>query len=131
MNNILKFQMPEVLSAQIPTFYQIPKLPIISTENTIQQSHDLENNEDEEHCNQFIPDSQSKEPLLPCETEATEHNDRQFISNYNVNFNLDNLGSVANEHSISSQSHDESLWTNTSPILTDAITQCNVNLDDD
>lgn len=122
--------MPEVISAQIPTFYQIPKLPIISTENTIQQSHDLDN-EDEEHCNQFIPDSQSKEPLLPCQTETTEHNDQQFISNYNVNFNSDNLGSGASDNSISSQLHDVSLWTNPSPILTDAITQCNVNLDDD
>ena len=123
----ISFQMPEVINAQIPTIYQVPKLPILSTQNVIQPSDDREEDEEEdEHCNQFVHDSQSKEPLLPCHESPNEDNE-QFN---NTTYNLEHVSSEASDKSISSSSHD-SLWTNQCPVLTDAITQCNVNLEDD
>ncbi|XP_071165493.1 leukocyte tyrosine kinase receptor-like isoform X2 [Mytilus edulis] len=119
-------QMPEVINAQIPTFYQIPKLPVLSAECV----EPLEDSDEEEQCNQCVRDSESKEPLLPLHEQTDENIESQFISTFNVTFNHDNLGSEASEKSLSSQTRDSD-WTNQSPVLTNANIQCNVNLEED
>ena len=130
--------MPEVINAQIPTFYQIPKLPVLSAEceEPMEESDDEEQcnqcvpeSDDEEQCNQCVPDSESKEPLLPLHQTTDENIEPQFISSFNVTFNRDNLGSEASEKTLSTSRDSD--WTNQSPVLTDANIQCNVNLEED